>query len=395
MILVLNAGSSSLKYKLFGTALDAIAEGGIERIGEAASHARLETGTKRWTADTAVGDIDAALKTAFGLMRDAHLLDRSSAVTAVGHRVVHGGETFGDAVVIDEHTAAAIEALEPLAPLHNPANLAGIRAAQKRFPSAVQVAVFDTAFHRTLPPKAYRYAVSETFYADEGIRRYGFHGTSHAYVAQRAAAILERPIDTLHLVTLHLGNGASACAVARGKSIETSMGFTPLEGLVMGTRSGDIDPGIFAYLARRRGFDAQTAETLLNRRSGLFGLCGTNDMRDIEARRRAGDPDAVLAFDVFVHRIRKYVGAYAAVLGRLDALVFTGGIGEHSAAVREAVCEDLGILGIKIDREKNRMLDGPGSFHDTRGNVALLCVPTDEEYAIAEQTRRKMDTITP
>jgi len=387
-VLVLNAGSSSVKFKLYDTADETVkASGLVERIGEAHSHAQLDAEGKHYERHERVADHTAALQAMRTLLRDSGTVDDFDALAGIGHRVVHGGEAFTEPTLITDTVLEKIEALSPLAPLHNPANALGIRAMRRLAPDVPQVAVFDTAFHHTLPPEAYRYALPAHLYETRGIRRYGFHGTSHAYVAQKAARMLGRPLDSLNLVILHLGNGASACAVEKGKSVDTSMGLTPLEGLVMGTRSGDLDPGVLTFLEREAGMDSESVDRLLNKESGLLGLCGTNDMREIEKRKAAADTEAALAFDIFVRRIVKYVGAYAALLGRLNALVFTGGIGEHSAAVREAVCGRLGIFGIGADPEANRRLDGRGgAFHTGTGRTALLVVPTDEELSIARQT---------
>jgi acetate kinase len=309
-------------------------------------------------------------------------------VTAVGHRVVHGGLQFSEPVLVTDEVVSAVEDLVPLAPLHNPANLAGIAAARTLLPDLPHVAVFDTAFHRTLPPAAATYAVDAALAERLGIHRYGFHGTSHAYVARRTAALLDRPLATVNTITLHLGNGASACAVAGGRSVDTSMGLTPLEGLVMGTRSGDIDPGVVFHLHRVGGLAPEEIDKLLNHRSGVLGLCGDNDMRAVESRRAAGDEAATLAFDVYCHRIRHYVGAYHAVLGRVDAVTFTAGVGEHSPEVRAAALSGLESLGIAVDPERNgAAVRGERLISPDGGDVAVCVVPTDEELEIATQTR--------
>jgi acetate kinase len=285
-----------------------------------------------------------------------------------------------------------IRAQVPLAPLHNPANLTGIEVATRLRPELPQVAVFDTAFHGTLPPHAYRYAVPAELHRDHGVRRYGFHGTSHAYVARRAAAHLGRPIGELKLITLHLGNGASATAIDGGCSVETSMGLSPLEGLVMGTRSGDIDPAVVFHLIREAGMSPDEVETLLNRNSGMKGLCGDNDLRTVADRAAAGDPDAQLALDVYCHRVRKYVGAYTAVLGGLDGLVFTAGVGENADGIRAQVCRDLEVLGIELDPGRNAgarasdATDGVVAVHAENSRAAVLVVATDEEREIAQST---------
>jgi acetate kinase len=307
----------------------------------------------------------------------------------VGHRVVHGGDKFSDSVIVNDEVLAHIRECVPLAPLHNPANLAGIEVARARVPLAPQVAVFDTAFHQTLPPEAYLYALPRTLHVEKNVRRYGFHGTSHRYVAERAAAFFGRSIETLRLVTLHLGNGCSACAIDSGKSVDTSMGMTPVEGLVMGTRSGDVDPAVVLKLARELGVDE--AETLLNHKSGLLGLSNgkSNDMRDLEAAAKEGNADAELAIKVFARRAKKTVGAYAAAMGGLDAIVFTGGIGENSVRVRAETCAGLNVLGALLDERKNARSDrGERDLASMDSRVRILVIPTDEERAIALDAQR-------
>jgi acetate kinase len=357
-VLVLNAGSSSLKYQLVDSDTgERLAGDVVEEVGDPASALREVV--------AAVERLDVEIE-------------------AIGHRVVHGGDVFSEPVRIDDDVVEVIRELVPLAPLHNPANLAGIEAARTTWPSVAQVAVFDTAFHRTLAPAAYRYAVPESWYEQHGVRRYGFHGTSHDFVSARAADVLGRPRGELDLIVAHLGNGASITAVQRGRSVETSMGMSPLEGLVMGTRSGDVDPAIIGHVAAASGRSEADVLGDLNRSSGLLGLCGDSDMRTITARAREGDQVAELALDVFCHRIRKYVGAYVAVLGGCDALVFTAGIGEHSAEVRARVCAGLGVFGIVLDDDRNERSQPVISAADAI--TAVLVVPTDEEHAIAEQT---------
>ncbi len=363
LVLVLNAGSSSVKYQVVDSDSGERLAGGI--VEEVVDHT-------------------AALR---GVVAEVERLGRP--IEAVGHRVVHGGDVFSEPTRIDDDVVEVIRRLVPLAPLHNPANLAGIEAARATWPMLPQVAVFDTAFHRTLPPAAYRYAVPTSWYEQHGVRRYGFHGTSHDYVSTRAAAVLGRPRDELDLIVAHLGNGASITAVHHGRSVETSMGLSPLEGLVMGTRSGDIDPAVIGHVATASGRPAADVLADLNRSSGLLGLCGDSDMREITARIDAGDEAADLALDVFCHRIRKYVGAYVAVLGGCDALVFTAGIGEHSALVRARVCAGLGVFGIAVDDDRNARSELVISRDDAA--TAVLVVPTDEEHAIAEQTARVVE----
>ena len=356
-VVVLNCGSSSVKMDVFVDGANTLSTT-IERVVD--HRAAVDEALARALADGARPDV-------------------------VGHRVVHGGERFRAAVVVDADVRAGIAACVPLAPLHNPANLAGLDAAAAVLPDVPQVAVFDTAFHATLPDDAYRYAVPTSLYADHGVRRYGFHGTSHAYVAKRAAALLGRPLDALKLVTLHLGNGASAAAIDGGRSVDTSMGTTPLEGLVMGTRSGDLDPGVVLSLCRREG--VERAEKILNKESGLLGLSGrSHDVRDLLAARAQGDAAADLALRVFARRAKKVVGAYAVVLGGLDALVFTGGIGEHGAPVRAAICDGLQVVGCALDAAKNDAASkDERDVATSSARARILIVPTDEEREIAEQ----------
>ncbi len=365
-ICVLNAGSSSIKYQVVALpAGDVVTSGMVERIGVEGS---------------GVPDHETALR----VVLDA--LD-GVAIDAVGHRVVHGGALFDAPTVVDDAVETAIEQLIELAPLHNPAGLAGIRAARRALPGVPNVVVFDTAFHATLPPEAYTYAIDADLAARHGIRRYGFHGTSYRYVARATAAHLGRPLDELRLVVLHLGNGASAAAIAGGRSVDTSMGLTPLQGLVMGTRSGDIDPAVLPQLERVAGLDSASIDTLLNKRSGLLGLSGHGDMRDLMAAIEGGDAAARLALDVYLHRIRHYVGAYAAQLGGLDALVFTAGVGENNAAVRTGVVSRLGFLGLTIDEALNTAPSRAARTLSPAGSpAAVLVIPTDEELEIARQT---------
>jgi acetate kinase len=378
-VLVVNCGSSSVKLDVFlfpseENPLSLL----IERVGK--DNARM----KVHHHSVEERNVDAKTPAiAVGLALD-EAAKRGYVPTAVGHRVVHGGEQFTDSVRISDDVVNAIKACVPLAPLHNPANLAGIEVARARL-DVPHVAVFDTAFHQTLSPDAYLYALPRELYEQQKFRRYGFHGTSHRYVAERAEKFLGRP---LRLVTLHLGNGCSACAIDRGRSVDTSMGLTPLEGLVMGTRCGDVDPAIVASLARTMG--VEQAEELLNKKSGLLGLSKkSNDMRDLEQHASNGDSDADLAIRVFTRRIRKYVGAYAAVLGGLDAIVFTGGIGENSARVRREVCEGLGVMGALLDDNKNSAKskdERDVASDDSRARI--LVIPTDEERVIARDALR-------
>jgi acetate kinase len=382
-VLVVNAGSSSLKYQLIdATSGVTVAVGLVSEIGGGASRHRHEASGRRHESGLDCPDHGAAFAAARAALAEHGPLLGDDDLVAVGHRVVHGGRRFTEPVVVDDDVIAALRTLSPLAPLHNPANIEGIVRAQAAFPGIPHVAVFDTGFHRTLPPEAYTYAVPQAWRDGQHVRRYGFHGSSYAWVSRRTAALLGRPPEELQLVVLHLGNGASACAVSGGRSVDTSMGLSPAEGLVMGTRSGDVDPALGGYLARVSGLSAQEYDRALNRESGLLGLSGVSDFRTVLERREAGDAEAALAFDVTVHRIRKYVGAYAAVLGRLDALAFTGGIGERSAVLRAAVVDGLGVLGLRLDATANaegapeRRVSGDDSA------APVWVVPTDEEREI-------------
>ena len=376
-VLVVNAGSSSLKLRAVpdGPSLT------VSRIGEdEPAHVALDG---REVDRRPVADAHAAFEVAIEALRDRMDPD---GVTLVGHRVVHGGERFSAPLPLDDDaTLAQLDALSPLAPLHNPANLAGIRAARALLPHARHVAVFDTAFHAALPRRAYLYALPMRLYREEGIRRYGFHGTSHDIVSERLAERLGRPREELRIVTLHLGNGASAAAVDRGRSVDTTMGFTPLEGLVMGTRSGDVDPGVLLHLLRR-GKSPAELDDLLNRRSGVLGLSGvSNDLRDVWRAADGGEEDASAALEVYAYRVRKAVAAMAAAMGGLDALVFTGGVGENDARLRRAATEGLAFLGIGIDEDANER--GGPRLTAAGAAVETWVVPTDEEGRIAELAR--------
>jgi len=391
-ILVINAGSSSLKCQYFINR-QSVVSALIERIGEREAKATLHYRHHTITHETSLKDHHEALALLGKLFALSGALEDFSTLDAIGHRVVHGGEHFSAPVRITPKVMESIEALIPLAPLHNPANLEGIQAFHTAYPDIPQVAVFDTAFHQTIPPHAYHYAIPLTLKEKLHIRRYGFHGTSHSFVAKEAAKRLGKPLESLNLITLHLGNGASACAVQEGKSIDTSMGFTPLEGLVMGTRSGDLDPAILPYL-ERNGYDTESIDNLLNKESGLLGICGTNDMREVITLTAQGNQNATLALEIFCYRIRKYIGAYAVALGSLDTIVFTGGIGEHATKVRQMVCEDLGILGVKYDDDKNEAVGAEGGrFHQDESTVSLLVVPTNEELEIALQCEEVLGVI--
>ena len=374
-ILVLNSGSSSVKYHLYYFSeteeCRSLTAGLIERIGE---------------TDSGVPDHRYAIVEMVRSLESQNYL-RAGELLAVGHRVVHGGESFSRAVMANNRVLDAIRAAIPLAPLHNPANLLGIEACRERWPEVPQVAVFDTAFHQSLPPAAYRYAIPDEAYREHAIRRYGFHGTSFESIKRQVSKYLGQPADEIHLIVLHLGNGASACAIHEGKSIDTSMGMTPLAGLMMGTRCGDLDPGVILYWLEQAGQLPAQISSCLNRNSGLKGISGSNDMRDILARAGNDDAEAQLAVDMYVYRIRHYIGAYRALLPELHALVFTGGVGEHAPAIRSAACRDLLHLGLHLDEDKNQTtVSGLAEIQSSHSAVRIMVVPTDEEGEIARQT---------
>ncbi|GAA1603039.1 acetate/propionate family kinase [Leucobacter chromiireducens] len=389
-ILVINSGSSSFKYQLIDPESgERLASGLVERIGDPVGVVKHRNGDAVLEEELPIPDHTAGfaqMERAFE--RSGHPLE-GSALAAVGHRVVQGGNDFFAPTVIDDRVAARILELGVLAPLHNPAHHQAIVAARATFPDVPHVAVFDTAFHQTMPAAAYTYAIDREVAAEHGIRRYGFHGTSHQYVSARAARFLDRPLGELRQIVLHLGNGASMCAIDGGRSVDTSMGLTPLEGLVMGTRSGDLDPSILFHLNREAEYDVDALDRLLNSRSGLRGLAGTSDFRDVRAAADAGDAEAQLAIDVTTHRIRHYLGAYLATLGGADVVSFTAGVGENNAALRADVCAGLEWFGIRIDPELNAAASGasePRRISAPDSRVEILVVPTDEEAEIARQT---------
>lgn len=365
-ILVINAGSSSIKYSVYDTAtLRVIDHGLIEEIRD--HHQGFEL-------------MQSQLR--------LHQID-ITCIDAIGHRVVHGGERFHEPTRVDDDLINEITALIPLAPLHNPANLEGIIAARAIAPNVPNFAIFDTAFHQSMPPYAYRYPLPHDWYEHNHVRRYGFHGTSHHYVAIEAAQILKKPLNELNLITFHIGNGVSACALEKGVSIDTSMGMTPLEGLMMGTRCGSIDPSIIGYMMRQKGLCIDEVETILNKKSGLFAITGTNDLRSIIDAKERGKEDAQLAIDMFAYRLKKQLGEYMAILRGVDAIVFTGGIGEHSPLIHEMVCSGLEHLGIYLDSEKNNLNET--QIHEPMSKVALLVIPTDEERQIALYVQKQIE----
>ncbi|MCF7975997.1 MAG: acetate kinase [Phycisphaerae bacterium] len=389
-VLVINAGSSSIKYQLYDMPqANVLAKGSVERIGEEASKLSQTCGDKTLTKEGHVADHEEAM----AMILEALVSDQGGAIKSlaeiesVGHRVVHGGEEFTGSTLIDEAVIASVEKFCDLAPLHNPHNLVGIRAAMHKLPNANQVACFDTAFHATIPEVAYMYALPYELYETYRIRRYGFHGTSHRYVARRAAELLAMGKYDVNVITVHLGNGCSMAAVSQGRSVDTSMGLTPLEGLVMGTRTGDFDPAILFYLADK-GYDIKQLNTLCNKKSGLLGISGkSNDMRNLGKLAAQGDTRAQLAIDIFCYRVRKYIGTYAAVLDGVHAVVFTGGIGENSPEVRAKICGGLTSLGIDVDAGRNRgMIGSEGNVSTDTSRAAVLVIPTNEEQAIAKDT---------
>jgi len=389
-VLVLNCGSSSIKYRLHDAAAQrSLARGLVSRIGEACAEIEAESDGTRRTVQTPVPDhgrgleliLEALLDPGRGVVREL------SEVSAVGHRVVHGGSFFSAPALLDDEVIDRIERCAPLAPLHNPPALVGIRAARRLLPETPQVAVFDTAFHATIPARAHLYALPYEYYSEHGVRRYGFHGISFQAVSQRTDVLLDGRLAELRVVIAHLGNGASIAALERGRCVDTSMGMTPLEGLVMGTRAGDLDPGVILFLMRELGLSSADVDRLLNTQSGLLGVSGiSNDVRDLRAHALAGNERCRLALALYAYRVRKYVGAFAAVLGGLDALVFTAGVGENSPELRAEICRGLTVFGVCLDQEANaaargseRLISSPGS------QVRVLVVPTDEERLIAEQ----------
>lgn len=386
-VLVINSGSSSIKYQLVDVeAEEAIATGLVERIGQDVGTVTHTGPDGKTTLEQPIPDHEAGMELVLRLFADHGPVLEPSVLRAVGHRVVQGGDVFAGPALVDDGVYASIEALSDLAPLHNPPNLAGIRAARHAFPDAPHVAVFDTSFHLSLPAAAYTYAIDKSVAEEYKIRRYGFHGTSHKFVSERAAEVIGKPLAEANIIVLHLGNGASATAVRGGRSVETSMGLTPLEGLVMGTRCGDIDPAVVFHLSRVAGMSTDEIDVLLNRRSGMLGLCGRTDMRDVHAAEQAGDEAARTALEVYYHRIKGYVGAYYAQLGHVDAIAFTAGIGENDAELREKSLAGLERLGIAVDPERNAGRSSEPKVISPEGSeVSVLVVPTNEELEIARE----------
>ena len=389
-VLVINAGSSSLKYQLLNMADESVLAKGIcERIGIDGKLVH-ETDKGKHKADHAMPDHAAAMAIVLDSLLDANhgVLKSKDEINAIGHRVVHGGELFTASTLIDDKIEAAIESVSDLAPLHNPPNLTGIRACKQHMPGVPQVAVFDTAFHQTMPAKAYLYAIDSALYDKHKIRKYGFHGTSHKYVSQQAAELLKKPLESLKIITCHLGNGASVCAVDGGKSVDTSMGLTPLEGLAMGTRSGDLDPAVIPFIMEKEGLTAQEVLDMLNKKSGVLGLSGvSSDFRDLETAEKEGNEKAKNALDVFAYRVAGYVGRYACGMNGVDAIVFTAGIGENDTGIRAKVCAYLEWLGAEIDPELNGKRGQALDISKGNAKTRVLVIPTNEELVIARDTK--------
>lgn len=392
-ILVLNCGSSSIKYQLIETDTKSpLAKGQVERIGMSSAvltHQPLEKEKIRIVGEILDHSIAMEYVIAVLLSPNHGVLTDRNEIDAVGHRVVHGGETFSGSVLITDDVLKALKDNIELAPLHNPPNLKGIIAAKEHLPNIPQCGIFDTAFHSTMPPHSFLYGIPYKLYKRYKIRRYGFHGTSHRFVSERAGVLLNKPIEELKIITAHLGNGASMAAVKFGKSIDTTMGFTPLEGLLMGTRSGDLDPSIITYVMGKEELTISEVSTMLNKHSGLVGISGeSSDMREIEQAVSEGDKKATYAFNVFTYRIKKYIGAYASAMGGLDVVVFTGGIGENSTNVRRDVCDDMEFLGIKLDPELNKNPEGEAIISSEDSKTKVLRIPTNEELVIAMDTEQ-------
>lgn len=393
-ILVINAGSSSLKYQLYDMKDESVlAAGRVERIGMDSSILIHEPHhTDEITEVSEILDHTIAIRKVLDKLTDAKVgvVKSIGEIEAVGHRVVHGGESFSNSVLVDSEVKAEIRRLFELAPLHNPAHMMGIKAVETNMPNVPQAVVFDTAFHQTMPPKAYMYAIPKVLYKKHKVRRYGFHGTSHNYVSQRAAEVVGRPLEDLKIITCHIGNGGSLTAVEGGKSVDTSMGMTPLEGLMMGTRSGDLDPAVVPFTMMKEDLTVSEVNSMLNKHSGLLAISGlSSDMREITDAMAEGEPNATLAFDMYVYRLRKYIGAYAAAMDGVDVIVFTAGVGENSIVIREATCEKLTFLGVEIDPELNKIRSKePRLISTPNSKVKVLVVPTNEELMIARDTFR-------
>ena len=388
--LVLNSGSSSIKCQYFINQ-KSVAFVVIEEIAKTNSTSTIKYNQHTIQNNSFIANHEEALDMIFTLLLESELLVDINQVDAIGHRIVHGGSKFSEPLLIETQSLKELEEISYLAPLHNPHNLKAIKIFRDKYPTIPQVAVFDTAFHQSIPDYASLYALPSEVSEKFAIKRYGFHGTSHAYVAKKSAEILQKELSQLNLITLHLGNGASATAIRAGKSIDTSMGFTPLDGLIMGTRAGDIDGAIVSFLMKNNNQSIEKIDTMLNKESGLLGICGSSDMREITKQAQVGDTQSQLALDMYSYRIKKYIGAYTIALGRVDAIVFTAGVGEHSAIIREMVCQGLDeSIGAKIDTEKNNTLQGY-AIHNKSSKIAILVVPTNEELEIAMQTQKILE----
>ncbi len=397
-ILVLNCGSSSVKYKLIDTDSEAVmAEGGVEKIGLSDGFLKFKFNGSKEVKELGLVDHNGAINAVLSLLTDPKFgcIKSLKEIDAVGHRLVHGGTKFSGSVLITDEVKAMVRECYPLAPLHNPANMTGVEAIDSLMPGVPQVGVFDTAFHQTMPPKAYMYALPYKYYEEDGVRRYGFHGTSHRYVSRRVCEILGVDIEKQRIITCHIGNGGSITAIVGGKSVDTSMGLTPTEGLMMGTRCGDVDPGALTFLMERHGLTDADIQKMINKESGVAAISGiSNDMREIEAAVNAGDERAKLALDMYEHRIIKYVGAYAAEMGGVDIIVFTGGVGENQTGVRENVCAPLAFMGVELDKALNATVHGTETVISTPASkVKVVVVPTDEELTIARDTKEIVEKL--
>ncbi len=396
-ILVVNCGSSSLKYQLIDMNNDnSLAQGLVERIGIEGSKLTQKANGQKYIIEQPMESHQDAIKLVLEALVDETygVIKSMDEISAVGHRVVHGGENYAESVLIDDEVMKALEECVKLAPLHNPPNITGINACKALMPNTPMVTVFDTAFHQSMPDKAYMYALPYELYEKHGIRRYGMHGTSHRYVSQRVSEVIGKPMEELKIITCHLGNGASCAAIKNGKSVDTSMGFTPLEGLVMGTRCGDIDPAIVPFIQKAENLSAAEVDALMNKKSGVFGLSGvSSDFRDIEEAEANGNDRARLALEVFYYRVKKYIGAYTAAMGGVDVIVFTAGLGENSKECRELVCEGLEYLGVKIDKEKNNFRGEERLISTEDSSVKVFVIPTNEELMIAKDTKVIVDAL--
>jgi len=392
--LVINSGSSSLKFQLFQIPEEVLlCKGLVDRIGQKDAHLRFKNlrDEKSLNQKLEIKDHEFALKQVIKLIEDKQVgvIANTSEIKLIGHRLVHGGTHFSEPIILTDETLEKIDEVSTLAPLHNPHNLKGVKVTQTLFPKATQVGVFDTAFQHSIPEKAYRYAIPKKLADENGVRVYGFHGTSHEYITHQTSKFLKKPLSQTSLISLHLGNGCSMVAVKNGKCIDTSMGFSPLDGLVMGSRSGDLDPTVVIFLQRKLKMSVEEIDQLLNKRSGLIGLCGTNDLRDIIEMADKGNSEAELALEIYCYRIKRYIGSLMAVTGKLDAIVFTAGVGENASRIRDKSLTDLEHLGIEIDPKRNIEVSGKkGFFHSEKSRIKLLVIPTNEELAIARASYR-------